>query len=236
MTIEISNCDDTIFNKILNDELLFYRNNYTKLSKVTISEKSKIKEKKRKIEEMKKEIEHAKNPQTSKAKNNFSENDLNIKNLELNLNSTKNNDPSNEKKVQYEQKKSIKSDIIGYKSEDNNILGKLNASSDLFSIANQEETVIKLLEELKDSKDNVNKITDEIYNIKKLNSKIENEISGMNNELSSKFCNIYKLEKKLDRLKNKKHTDVNEGFQGDKIQKKISMPISTKLRLNNTLK
>ncbi len=243
MAIEIRNCDDTIFSKILNDELVYYRNDYTKMSKWTISEKSKIKEKKRKIEELKKEIEICKNPQTFdlKARSSLSEYDIERKyNLNLNSNNVNNADNAdNAEKISlknnnhnYNNLKENKTEIIYSKNDDSTLL-KLNLSCE---VNNSEETLNKLFNELKNNKDTIKNLNKEILTLKSANSKKESDISEMNNLLSNKFCLIYKLEKKLDKAKNKKNIcrDINENVDEDKIHKKISFPILNKLSLNNT--
>lgn len=186
---------------------------------------------------MKKEIELNKNPATyaSKHRNNLSESDIE-KNFNSNLNSKNNNLNDNTygnvnlNNINSYNPKSYKSDFINYKNEDSAFI-KFNSSID----HNDDEVNNKISVEVTNNKETIKKLNEELGEIKTANSKVESEISNLNNELSSKFCFIYQLEKKLDRLRKKViiNADVNENVNEDKIQKKFSLPFATKLNLHN---
>lgn len=238
ITIEITNSEESIFTKILNDELIYYRNNYTRLSKLTISEKTKIREKKRKIEDLRNEIEQQQKLNTFIPKQvmNLSENDiekninLNLISNDININENRNGSVTS-KNINFCNSKSNNSDFVNCKNEESALI-KLNTSIDI----NNEEMYNKMSIELTNNKETIKKLYKEVNDIKADNSKIESEISNLNNQLSNKFCFIYKLEKKLDKMKNKIkiERDINENVNVEKIHKIVSLPISTKLNLHNT--
>lgn len=184
---EIQTHEENIIKNLITEQLEHYRQQYQKLTRQTIAEKTKTDEFNKKIEESKNEIEKLKNPPLTKNFSNTSELFTHYNSHHLNNYNTinSNNDPNTLLKLM-----------------DNNSSVTINNEKN--KNCKNEEILKKLNEEVNANKIIINDITKEMDQFKKLNDKIEKDMNHMNNDLSNKFSLIYQLEMKLDKLKMKK--------------------------------
>jgi hypothetical protein len=98
----------------------------------------------------------------------------------------------------------------------NNLTTAPRTQDNLSQIKNQssenskknEEILKELEEELLNTKNTRNEFMEKIESQKKINEKLDKEVSTLNNELSDKFSLIFQLETKLEKLKKKKQKQI----------------------------
>lgn len=87
-------------------------------------------------------------------------------------------------------------------------LSQIKPAENLESFKKNDLILKELEEELLKSKNTRNEFSGKIEVQKKVNEKLDKEVSALNNELSDKFSLIFQLETKLEKLKKKKQKQV----------------------------